>query len=338
MRRADHRRGGMNSEPTALVSAVVPAFNRGRLITAALDSIAGQTYRPLEIVVVDDGSTDDTLQVVARWAENNDQSRSLIVRSVSQDNQGANAARNRGIREAKGEFVAFLDSDDRWLPDKLARQMAVISPDDRIGGVYCGMVNVDVASGEKTEPEPRHYPEGDLLKLLLIHDVTEATSCWLVRKACFAKAGVFDVSLPARQDWDMWIRLSEKFRIAVVPEVLVEMGNHPGERVRSKAEREIQAHATIFRKYAHLRKRFPFWVSLAARSAMYRRRGRVYFHRGVSTPRALAMQALAIAVWPFDFDSYAALLGMALPKGFRQKLHVAWNRIFGTTRFAIKTH
>ena len=320
------------------VSAVVPTYNRSNLLLGALNSICKQTFRPIEIVVVDDGSTDDTGNAVNNWSRKNEEPGSLVVRYVVHENQGANASRNRGIKESQGEFIAFLDSDDRWLPEKLAKQIPILQANIDIGGLYCGLRNVDLVGEEQYLSEPRAYPAGNLLQQLLIHDVTEATSCWVVRRECFEKVGGFDVTLPARQDWDMWIRLSERYDIGCVQEILVELGNHAGERVRSMAQREIEAHKTIFRKYAHIRARFPLWVSLAARSAMYRRRGRVYFHRGISTKKAVFMQILAICLWPFNFDSYAALVGMTLPKKLRQKAHVAWNRVFGKSKLAIKTH
>ena len=320
------------------ISCVVPTYNRLEFLLNALESIRQQSYRPIEIVVVDDGSTDDTVNVVSKWAKQHNDSKTFVVRWVIQSNQGANAARNRGVEEARGEFIAFLDSDDQWLPQKLEKQIVVFQSHRDIGGVYCGMCNVDLITGKKEKLSPRAYPEGDLLRQLLIHDVTEATSAWVVRKECFNKVGNFDIRLPARQDWDMWIRLSEKYRIGCVPEILVELGNHPGERVRSNAHREIDAHQIIFQKYAFLRAKFPFRVSLAARSAMYRRRGRVYFHRGISNRKALFMYLLAIVVWPFNFDSYAALVGMMLSSEFRRKTRSIWNRIFGKTRLAIRTH
>ena len=320
------------------VSVVVPTYNRSDLVLDTLESICNQSFRPIEIVVVDDGSTDDTLNVVREWAKQNDSFKTLVVRWVSQTNQGANAARNRGIEEAHGEFIAFLDSDDQWLPQKLAKQITIFRKDNAVGGVYCGMRNVDLNTGEKDEVTPRAYPEGNLLRQLLIHDVTEATSSWVVRRKCFEQVGTFDISLPARQDWDMWIRLSAKYCIGCIPEVLAELGNHSGERVRSNPQREIVAHQLIFQKYRHLRAKFPLWVSLSARSAMYRRRGRVYFHRGLSKKSAFQMYLLSIIVWPLTFDTYAALVGMILPKRFRQKIHIAWNQLFGKTCFAIKSH
>ena len=321
-----------------LISVVIPVFNRSNLIVSAMDSVVSQTYRPIELVVVDDGSTDDTLTVLDQWQRSLVKGSGIQIKVVRQKNSGANAARNKGIVEASGEYIAFLDSDDCWLVDKLSRQWAIFDDVANPGGVYCGLRNVDLATEGRGPIIPRDYPEGNLLQQMLIHDVTAPTSCWLVRKSCFTNVGYFDITLPARQDWDMWIRLSEKYSIGVVPEVLVEMGNHPGERVRSDGNREIMAHQTIFKKYKDLRKRYPFWVSLAARSAMYRRRGRVYFHRNMSTPKALFMQLSAILVWPFNFDSYAALMGIALPENGRREARYFWNRIFGKTRIAIKTH
>ncbi|MDM8553358.1 glycosyltransferase family A protein [Desulfococcaceae bacterium HSG7] len=320
------------------ITVVVPAFNRSDFVLHALESIRHQSFRPIEIVVVDDGSTDDTLQIVREWAKQYVDPQRFVIRWVSQTNQGANAARNRGIKESHGEYIAFLDSDDQWLPEKLVKQIAILKKDIEIGGVYCGMRNIDLSTGAKDNVSPRTYPAGNLLRQLLIHDVTEATSSWVVRKACFDHAGAFDTTLPARQDWDMWIRLSEKYRIGCVPEVMVELGNHAGERVRSDPQREITAHQVIFHKYRHLRAQFPLWVSLASRSAMYRRRGRVHFHRGLSKKSAFRMYLLSIMVWPFTFDSYAALLGMIFPKRLREKIHIAWNSIFGRTRLAIKSH
>ena len=320
------------------VSVVVPTFNRSEMLPYALESVVQQSFRPIEIIIVDDGSTDDTEDQVQAWAKKNDDGKNLVVRFFRQSHLGANAARNRGIEEANGEFIAFLDSDDRWLPKKLEKQIRKLQLFKEMGGIYCGIVNVDLKTGERDHSSKKNLPEGNLLKKLLIRDVTEPTSCWTVRRECFSKVGVFDVKLPARQDWDMWIRLGAIYPIGCVQENLVEMGNHPGERIRSKGEREIAAHQIIFEKYRRFRKQFPFWVSLAARSAMYRRRGRVYFHRGISIKKALLMQFSAIVIWPFDFDSYAALLGMVLPKPIRQKLHNLWNRFFGGTKMAIRSH
>ena len=320
------------------ISAVIPTHNRADILPDAMDSVWKQTYRPIELIVIDDGSEDDTKAVVEQWAEKCKDNEVFPVRYIYQDNRGANAARNTGIRAATGAYVAFLDSDDRWLSDKISKQIAVFRTDTAIGDVYCGLYHVDLKSGKRLCNAKTNYPTGHLLQTLLIHDVTMPTSCHVVKKECFKNVGCFDESLPARQDWDMWIRVASQHKIDCVPELLVEQREHTGSRVSSNPMNEIMAAKRIFLKYAHLRKKYPFWVSLAARSAMYRRHGRVCFHRGLSVKSAIGLQLKAICIWPFNFDSYAALIGMLLPSETRQRLHVVWNKIFGRTRLAIRSH
>jgi glycosyltransferase involved in cell wall biosynthesis len=320
------------------VSVVIPTHNRAQTLPRTLESVWAQTHRPIELILVDDGSTDATPQVVADWAAQHEAAPDFVVRSLYQDNAGANAARNRGIAAAEGAYVSFLDSDDRWQPEKLAKQLALLRGDARMGGVYCGLTHVDLATGQPVGEAMLGGASGDVLRQLLIRDVTGPTSCHLLRRAVFEEVGCFDESLPARQDWDMWIRVATSYRIGCVPEPLVEMGEHSGERVGSKALNELKGHRRIFAKYAALRAQQPLWVRLAARSAMYRRHGRVYYHRGVSRWRGMGYEVLAILTWPVCFDSYAALAGMLLPRDLRQWLHRGWNRVFGRTPFAIRSH
>ena len=323
---------------TPLISTVIPLHNRAALISDALDSVAVQSYRPLEIIVVDDGSTDDSVQVVNAWAARHESQAGLNVMLVEQPNQGANAARNRGIDLATGEFVAFLDSDDRWQPEKLAEQIRQLTDNPTAAGVYCGLTTVDLTTDH---PLPgsglQAMPSGELLRDLLVHDVTSPTSCWMVRSEAIRAAGKFDTTLPARQDWDMWIRLAQQGPITALPEPLVAMGEHTGDRVRSDPMRELTAHRLIHAKYRTLRRTQPLWVSLAATAAMYRRRGRVYHHHLHRHTAAAGYLLLAIIIWPLSFDSYAALLGILLPTRPRHYLHL-WNRLFGTTPLAIRSH
>jgi glycosyltransferase involved in cell wall biosynthesis len=324
--------------PLDWVSVVIPTHNRAQTLPRAMDSVWEQAYRPIELIVVDDGSTDATREVVSGWAAQHEDSGGFSVRYVDQANRGANSARNRGIQEARGSYVGFLDSDDRWLPAKLVKQVSVLRGSHRTGDVYCGVTHVDLVTGRSVGEDVVGEASGDLLRALLVRDVTGPTSCHLLRREVFDVVGFFDEALPARQDWDMWIRVASAFRIGCVPEPLVELGEHSGERVGRKDLNELLGHRRIFEKYAELRAKQPLWVRLAARSAMYRRHGRVYFHRGVSRWWGIGYEVLAILTWPFCFDSYAALAGMLMPRGARGRLHRIWNRVFGRTPFAIRSH
>jgi glycosyltransferase involved in cell wall biosynthesis len=320
-----------------LVSVIVPSYNRAELVINAMESVWSQTYRPVELVVVDDGSTDGTRDKVLKWAKGLADEADFEVLYFHQKNQGANAARNLGIQHAKGELVAFIDSDDRWVPDKLGKQIPLFFDDPEVGGVYCGLGWIDLVDNQRMPDGSRVYPEGWLLPKLLVHDVTAGTPCYVIKKECFDKVGLFDVSLPARQDWDMWIRLSAEYKIVSVHEVLVYAGKHIGERLSSNAKESIKAQWIIFNKYASLRRRFPFSVRKSAKGALFRRLGRIYFHYGLSKQTAIVMYLKSIFAWPFCFDTYAAFAGIFMPANLRQKLHILWNRVFGKTRLAIKS-
>lgn len=320
-----------------LISVIVPTYNRAHLILDALNSVHAQSYRPLELILVDDGSLDDTAVVVQTWASEWE-AEDFSVRYIRQPNQGGNPARNHGIQAASGSLIAFLDSDDIWHDKKLEKQAAILLANESTGGVYCGLQHVFMESGSVQAPSPRIYPKGDLLHQMLVHDVTAPTSTYLVRAHVFEQVGYFDEQLQARQDWDMWIRLASRYEIGVVPEVLVDFREHEGDRTASNPQREIDAYHTIMQKYADLRSRCPISVRQAAKSSFYRRMGRVYFHHKLSIWQAFSYQLRSILSWPFVFDSYAALIGMLLPGSFRQSVHLLWNRLFGSTSLAIKSH
>lgn len=234
--------------------------------------------------------------------------------------------------------MAFLDSGDGWHPEKLVKQLRAMDGDSQIGAVYCGLQSVIIETGEVKPTGPRPYPQGNLLNQLPVKYATAPTSTYVLRKSAFDRVGKFDTELQARQDWDMWIRVASEFKIAATPEVLVDFGERSGSRTISNPDKEIRAYARIMEKYADLRAKTPLSVRRSSQSAYYRRLGRVHFHQKKSYIRAMAYQLKAIAAWPFEFDSYAALLGMLLPIRLRQRMHILWNHTFGRTGLAIKTH
>ena len=325
--------------PTPLVSVVIPTYNRAPIVCDALESVRRQTYRPIEVIVVDDGSTDGTEALTRDWQAKHATEDGFISRYVSQKNQGGNVARNRGIAQCTGDYVAFLDSDDCWLPEKLAKQMRVLlTNDDDMGAVYCGLCHVELATGEVLETPRRSFPTGRLLDQLLVRDVTAPTSAYLIRRGVFRHVGIFDTELQARQDWDMWIRIASKYRIGAVPEALVEYREHSGERTRTDPQKEINAYQRILAKYASLRLGLSLSTRRSVKAAYYRRMGRVYYHHGISTRKAIGFHAKSILTWPCDFDSYSAFVGIFLPSRVRRAMHQRWNHIFGATRFSIRSH
>lgn len=320
-----------------LVSVVIPTYNRAHLVCDALNSVLRQTYRPLEILLVDDGSTDQTNQVAATWWDDAMEEELVTFHFIEQENQGGNVARNTGIKNATGEYIAFLDSDDEWHPLKIEKQISVFE-NASVGAVYCGLQHIDLLRKKVIEPTKRQYPSGNLLSQMLIRDVTAATSTYIVKREVFDNVGFFDETLQARQDWDLWIRIALEYHIGVVPEVLVNFREHAGERTASNPYKEIQGFQTIRSKYKVVLKMQPFSVKRKAKSIYCKRMGRVHFHHNISRVKALQFYLHAILLNPADFDAWAAFAGMLLPQFLRKKIHQVWNSKFGDTLFAIRSH
>ncbi len=203
----------MNHQP--LVSVVIPAYNCAEHIAEALDSALAQDYANKEIIVIDDGSTDDTVQVLETYADQ--------IRLIKQENSGSAVARNRGIEESRGELIAFLDSDDLWLPGKLSLQVAYLAAHPETGLVYNNWLewNVD-ESGQYTLPTIPPIPENQFeiiesksgwIYNQLINDCIVHTTAALVRREILEQSGYFDPSLRKGQDYDLWFRISRLTRI-----------------------------------------------------------------------------------------------------------------------------
>jgi glycosyltransferase involved in cell wall biosynthesis len=226
------------------VSVIIPTRNRSDFLRAALSSVLKQTYQNFEIIVVDDASTDDTATVVASF--NDERIRFL----QHETNKGGSAARNTGIHASKCDYIAFLDDDDEWLPDKLRKQMEVLvaSPPE-VGGVYTGCLDVDKASG-KVIRQRIPTKRGNLFRDLLIQNCVGGTSTMLLRKVCFQQVGLFDESLPRSQDYDLWIRISQEFLFECVQEPLFKYNIH-GRKISTdlRAVKGLDLLATKYASY-----------------------------------------------------------------------------------------
>jgi teichuronic acid biosynthesis glycosyltransferase TuaG len=183
--------------PYPLVTVIIPTYNRAAVIRKALDTALNQTYRNLEILVVDDGSTDETAQVLSEYQNR--------IRYIYQSNQGPSAARNRAITEAQGKYIAFLDSDDEWLPTKLEKQIAFLESHPDLSFVACLSTNERKAYSVYQEPGPQ------FLKFLR-QPFKPNVSRYVVHRECFEQLGLFDTSIHGPEDWEMWLRLLQDGR------------------------------------------------------------------------------------------------------------------------------
>jgi glycosyltransferase involved in cell wall biosynthesis len=198
------------------VSVVIPAYNAERYLAATLESVLAQTYQDFEVIVVDDGSTDGTAELARGFGP--------PVRVVQQPNSGPSAARNRGVREARSDLVAFIDADDLWMPEKLELQVPRFDEEGRVGLVYTRTQLID--EDGNLLPTPQHEkPRGRVFYDLLEGNVL-GTSTAVVRKACLEAAGLFPEDMVWCEDWCLWLRIAREREFDFVDRILVKHRRH----------------------------------------------------------------------------------------------------------------
>ncbi|NEP15203.1 MAG: glycosyltransferase [Symploca sp. SIO2C1] len=193
----------------SLVSVIIPAYNAQETILETIDSVLQQTFADFEVIIVDDGSQDSTLEIVSAITDSR-------LKVLSYPNAGACVSRNRGFAEAKGEFIAFLDADDLWTPDKLEAQLAALEANPQAAVAYSWTNCIDEA-GKFLRRGNHLSVNGDVYAELLLSDVLENGSTPLIRREALAAVGGFDESLAAAQDWDLYLRLAANYQFVAVP-------------------------------------------------------------------------------------------------------------------------
>lgn len=231
-----------------MVSVVIPTHNRVDLLPRAITSALNQTYNDIEVIVVSDGSTDNTDAFMQKY--DNDGRVRYINYSPA---KGGNYARNTGIDAAKGEYVAFLDDDDEWLPTKIERQVALMEADNEVGLVYTGIncIYVNESICYSFKPTLR----GNLSKKILFRNYIGSTSSVMLRQS-LCRSCRFDENLQALQDFDLWIKVMQGCKADVVSEPMVNYYNYRNQtQVSSSTAKYIQAIDYINKKYADLFKK-----------------------------------------------------------------------------------
>ena len=208
------------------VSVVIPTYNSARYLGEAVDSAVNQTFKDIEILVIDDGSTDETQDVVRRYGAS--------VRCVSQENKGVAVARNHGIAQSRGRYVAFLDADDVWWPEKLEKELAALEGHGEFQACHTGVQVVD-GLGRPFVVAGRHDGVSTLEALLLRGNVVGTPSTVICRRLLFSKVGAFDPGLSQCADWDMWVRLATVTEFVYLDEALVTYRQHGSNMSRDPA-------------------------------------------------------------------------------------------------------
>jgi glycosyltransferase involved in cell wall biosynthesis len=276
-----------------LVTVIIPTYNRAHLLSRAIRSVLCQTFQEWELIIVDDGSVDNTEEIVKSFSD----PRIRYIRH--QANRGSSAARNTGIQMARGKYIAFLDSDDEWLPEKLEKQLNIFeNSDDEVGVVYTGAVFIDDENGKQRIKKPR--AKGWIFIEELAFNPVGSTSRVMVKRECFDKCGGFDEEMPCHEDWDMWIRLAEQYKFDYVEDPLVRYFEHRGS-VSAQADRLIAGHKRLWAKYGIERRER--WI----RALHYFKLGhRLCYYGAIDTGRKFLLKSLLIR--PLQFKYIVAFL------------------------------
>jgi len=268
----------------------MPTYNYGQYLDRAINSVLNQTFRDYELIIVDDGSTDNTKDVVSELRDNR-------IKYIKHDtNMGGNTARNTGIRAATGKYIAFLDGDDEWFSDKLSKQINKFKEcASDVGLIYTGARIIDTTGKSPSYQDALPVERGNIFEKMLIGNyVTGGGSSLLIKRECFDTVGFFDVNLPSGQEWELIIRISKKYKIDFVPEVLINYYIH-GANTDSYPKKIIKGFELILSKH-----RDDYLSNTALYALQYYKLGhRCFKHGFMSRGRTHLLNTVKFA--PFNF-------------------------------------
>ena len=214
-----------NKTNNPLVSIIIPTYNRAWILKQAIDSVFAQDYDNFELIVVDDGSTDNTCDILNSYNQEN-------FKIIYQENKVVSSARNKGISLAKGDFIAFLDSDDLWLAKKLSAQIEFfnLNPD----ALICQTEEIWIRNGIRVNPKKKHKkPSGMIFEPCLLLCLV-SPSAVMMKKNLFDSTGLFDENLPACEDYDLWLRISCKYPVYLIDKpLIIKRGGHQDQLSKS---------------------------------------------------------------------------------------------------------
>lgn len=234
----------MNQSDNPKVSVIIPTYNRADLLPRAVNSVLAQTYSDLEIIIVDDCSPDDTREVIARFSD-------LRIRSFRHErNKGLSAARNTGIANARGEYIAFLDDDDEYLPSKLEEQVELLNTSSNDVGLVYGWLNwIDGSSGRVLESR-RSAMQGDIFDEALAMNGPSSPPSWLARSSVIREVGGFDEKVYYHEDRVLLCRIAQRYSAAVLPKVVAHIHTgHSHLQATSRTKENLLRKATHTRAY-----------------------------------------------------------------------------------------
>lgn len=282
------------------VSVIIPTYNRADLIVQAIDSVLAQNYQPIEIIVIDDGSTDDTQAAIRKYTEIN----SLIF--LRQCNQGQSVARNLGLDRASGDFVCFLDSDNAWLPNKLSTQADCLSQHPEIDVVY-GDIRLINQNGDDLGPNTITRYSGYIWRELLTSNCVSMNTVMLRRKA-LPQQPVFDPTLRAGEDYDLWLRIATTSKFKYLRQEMA-LYRIEGNRVSNNDDRAFSANLKSIREFfSHNSDKLSSREQRRILATFFRQKSYFSFYNG--NPRAGLIRIIrSLYANPFNLAGWKILIG-----------------------------
>jgi glycosyltransferase involved in cell wall biosynthesis len=281
----------------ATVDVIIPAFNAARYLPFAIESVAAQTFDDWHIVLVDDGSTDNTAEVVAPFLDRF----GTKITYIKQINRGVSSARNSAIRAATSEFIALLDADDVWLPCRLEESLKVLAERPEAGLAYGLLTGIDSEGriGSTWAGNPKHS-EGYIAPHIYMRKVELPSPTITFRRKCVDEVGLFDKTMSVTEDRDLWLRIALRFEVAFVPKVLAYYRASPGS-LTTNSQRMLEAQLQFIRKHYGSEGcgLIPRQISSAR---AYKQQAEAL--KAQNQPGAALRSALrAVATYPLDFDN-----------------------------------
>jgi glycosyltransferase involved in cell wall biosynthesis len=297
------------STAIADVSVIIATHNRAAQVAEAIDSVLAQSLKVREIIIVDDGSTDDTLRQLSRYGSR--------IRTYHQSSQGASVARNNGIRESRGQWIAFLDDDDVWLPEKIELQMQIAEQNPNLGLVYCSDHAVDEQLRILYTRNALAMNRGDVFEQLLVKNFI-FTSCVIARRDAIEHAGLMDPGLTYGEDLDLWLKIAAHHPVDFAPEPLVLyrqsatgcLSRDTKAADRLYAMQKIIERALILRKAGSSTRRRARYNLEREWIASWLAEGNAY--------QAFTHSLKAISAWPLHLEGYKLLAYSLVPSSARE--------------------
>lgn len=298
----------------SLISVVIPTYKRPiEILGKAIKSVLEQTYTSFEVIIVDDNHTSDPIRKdISTYISSLKDYRIRLVQNET--NMGGAQARNTGIAECKGDFIAFLDDDDEWLPNKLLFQIEKFNDKD-VGLVYCDSYTINIKNNIEVKRKIRHKRvSGWVFDKLMVENHIGSTSFVIIRRNALDRVGGFDKNLRSLQDYDLWLRISQHYKVDYVPVPLVNYYILDIERISTNMDSKVQGAELVFAKYKDYLMKNPKIMAKKQLKML------PYYYSKIGFFETLAKWYKAVLIYPFNILNLK-YLAIILYKFLKEKIN-----------------